>query len=83
MINTNKTAQKNTNVMFGIECSDNHFSKEQCDVLAYTYPYYMRESEQIKPINCQRLGRTSPDNTLEGMIKQFNLRVNIAEMHCS
>ena len=75
VINTEKIVKKNTNVMLGGECSDNHFSKEQCDVLAYTYPYHMNECEKMKPIDCQKPGTTIVNvDTLESKIKQFNLR---------
>ncbi len=34
VINTNKIIKKDTKVLFGDEHLDNHFSKEQCDILA-------------------------------------------------
>ena len=75
VIHTNKIVQKNTNLMLGGECSENHFSKEQCDVLAYTYPYHMNECEKMKPIDCQKPGTATLNmDALESKMKQFNLR---------
>ena len=52
VINTNMIVQKNTNVLLKNQSSDNYFSKEQCDILAYTYPYHMKECETMKPLDC-------------------------------
>ena len=75
VINTEKTVKKNTNVQLGDNCSGNNFSKEQCDVLAYTYTYHMNECEKMNPIDCQKSGTAILKvDTLESRIKQFNLR---------
>ena len=75
VINADKIVQRNTNVMLGGDHPDNNFSKEQCDILAYTYPYHMIEHEKMKPIDCQKQGTaTFSMDTLESRIKQFNLR---------
>ena len=75
VINTNKIIQKNTKALFGNENSDNSFSKEQCDVLAYTYPYHMNEYELMKPIDCQNKWDNTLDMvTIQSKIKHFNLR---------
>ena len=61
--------------MLGGDCPDNNFSKEQCDILAYTYPYHMKECETMKPIDCCRFRTTTSYlDTLNNKIKQFNLR---------
>ena len=75
VINTNMIVQKNTNVMLKNQSSENYFSKEQCDILAYTYPYHMKECDTMKPIDCLRFTTTTSYlDTLDDKIKQFNLR---------
>ena len=75
IINTNNIVQKNTTVLFGDECLDTHFSKEQCDVLAYTYPYHMNEYEWMKPIDCQKpCDQTLDMDNIESRLNHFNLR---------
>ena len=51
------------------------FTKEQNDVLAYTYPYDMMTSDDMRPIDCQTHGEsaTSPD-TIDRALKLFNMR---------
>ena len=50
-------------------------NKHQLDMLAYTYPYHMKDSNLMKPKDCQSISDQLPENiTLDTAIKQFNLR---------
>ena len=66
---------KNTNVLLGRDSSINHFSNHQLDILAYTFPYHMQESNNMKPPDCQDpINSVNSHDSLEYRIKQFNLR---------
>ena len=44
-------------------------------MLAYTYPYHMQQTDQMKPLDCQDPSITSNDlNTLRNKVTQFNSR---------
>ena len=74
IIDSKAFVEKNTQVVLGGESSINHFSKHQLDILAYTFPYHMQESNNMKPPDCQDLTIAPDINTLHYTIKQFNLR---------
>ena len=75
VVDSKTVVEKNTQVLLGGESTINHFSNHQLDILAYTFPYDMQNSDDMKPIDCQNI--TSPmdkHTSLEYNIKQFNVR---------
>ena len=75
IIDSKAIVEKNTQVLLGGESSINHFSKHQLDILAYTFPYHMQESDNMKPPDCQDpINSVKSIDSLEFRIKQFNLR---------
>ena len=74
-LNTDEMVYKNTQVTLGGMSSINHFNKNQLDMLAYTYPYDMQKSNDMKPRDCQSTFKEPENiNTLEYRVTQFNLR---------
>ena len=74
-LNTDQMVYKNTQVTLGGMSSINDYNKNQLDVLAYTYPYNMQNSNSMKPHDCKSTIKGSEDiNTLEYRLNQFNLR---------
>jgi len=75
VINTSMIVQNNTNVLLGHETTVPGFTKEQNDALAYTYPYDMIKSDNMRPIDCQTHGdSTASTSTIENALKSFNMR---------
>ncbi len=74
-LNTNEIVKLNTHVPLGEKSLINDFNKYQLDMLAYTYPYHMQQTDQMKPLDCQDPSMTSNDlNTLRNKVTQFNSR---------
>ena len=59
----------------GRDSSINHFSNHQLDILAYTFPYHMQNTDYMKPPDCHdSTSSLNASNSLENNIKQFNIR---------
>ena len=80
-VDTNDIVKKNCAVYIQHENFLNDTNKYQLDVLSYTYPYYMYESNLMKPVDCcAHDGEVNESVTLEDSIKQFNLRHHLLQL---
>ena len=62
-------------MLLGRDSSINHFSSHQLDILAYTFPYHMQNTDYMKPPDCHdSTSSLNASNSLENNIKQFNIR---------
>ena len=74
-LDTGDIIRKNTNVYLGPENVLDDINNHQLDVLAYTYPFHMKDCNLMKPKDCQSLNDIRPNSlSLETAIKLFNLR---------
>ena len=75
VINTSKIVQNNTNVLLGNDTTVQGFTKEQNDILAYTYPYHMMKSDDMRPLDYQRHDEsTALSTTVKSILRSFNMR---------
>ena len=50
----------------------NYFSNHQLDILAYTFPYHMQNTDCMKPSDCHdSISSLSEDNSLENKINNL------------
>ena len=75
IITSEEIVSKNTQVFLGRNLKINNFTKQQLDIMAYTFPYHMQLSDSMKPIDCRSLQVSqSSINDLSSAILDFNLR---------
>ena len=73
-LNSNQLVEMNTQARLRYSRNNHKFSKEQLDILAYTYPYHMQGNTSMLPLDFQKKIDQKKIDHIENCINNFNIR---------